>query len=157
MRIGQGIDFHVFAPGRNMILGGVDLELPYGLLGHSDADVLLHALSDAILGALGLGDIGLFFPDTDPAYKNADSGLMLKQVLNMMEANGFKLVNADLTLIGQKPKVAPIREQIIENIKQLTGCQYINLKATTTEGMGAIGREEGLAATAVVLLINGTL
>lgn len=157
MRIGQGIDFHVFAPGRKMILGGVDLELPYGLLGHSDADVLLHALSDAILGALGLGDIGLFFPDTDPAYKNADSGLMLKQVLNMMEANGFKLVNADLTLIGQKPKVAPIREQIIENIKQLTGCQYINLKATTTEGMGAIGREEGLAATAVVLLINGTL
>ena len=157
MRIGQGIDFHVFAPGRNMILGGVDLKLPYGLLGHSDADVLLHALSDAILGALGLGDIGLFFPDTDPAYKNADSGLMLKQVLNMMEANGFKLVNADLTLIVQKPQVAPIREQIIENIKQLTGCQYINLKATTTEGMGAIGREEGLAATAVVLLINGTL
>lgn len=152
MRIGQGIDFHLFASNRPMILGGIDLSLDYGLLGHSDADVLLHALSDAILGALGLGDIGLHFPDTDPKYKDADSKDLLRHVLQLMNEQGYTLINADLTLIGQKPKIVPVREKIIESMKQLTGCQNINLKATTTEKMGAIGREEGLAAMAVVLL-----
>lgn len=140
-----------------MILGGIDLELDYGLLGHSDADVLLHALSDAILGALGLGDIGRHFPDSDPAYRGADSGELLKQVLERMHEQGYRLVNADLTLIGQKPKLAPYRDRIEDNIKRLTGCEAINVKATTTEKMGAIGREEGLAAMAIVLLEHATL
>lgn len=157
MRIGQGIDFHVYQLGRQMILGGIDLELDYGLLGHSDADVLLHALSDAILGALGLGDIGRHFPDSDPAYRGADSGELLKQVLERMHEQGYRLVNADLTLIGQKPKLAPYRDRIEDNIKRLTGCEAINVKATTTEKMGAIGREEGLAAMAIVLLEHATL
>ena len=157
MRIGQGIDFHVFAPGRAMILGGIDLGLDYGLAGHSDADVLLHALSDAILGAIGQGDIGLHFPDSEAAFKDADSARLLHQVLEMMRRQGYELVNADLTLIGQKPKIGPHREAIIKRLQQLTGCWAINLKATTTEKMGAIGREEGLAAMAIVLLSNGTV
>lgn len=157
MRIGQGIDFHRFALGRRMILGGIDLELDYGLEGHSDADVLLHALSDAILGALGLGDIGTHFPDTDPAFKDADSQELLRQVLVMMHELGYTLINADITLIGQKPKLQPYRKQMVDNISRLTSCPAINIKATTTEKMGAIGREEGLAAMAIVLLQHATL
>lgn len=157
MRIGQGIDFHRFEAGRKMIIGGVDLGLDYGLAGHSDADVLLHALSDAILGALGLGDIGLHFPDTDDAFFGADSANLLDQVLRLMTNEGYHMVNADLTIIGQKPKIGPVRDQIINRIQELTGCQAINVKATTTERMGDIGREEGLAAMAVVLLDDGTL
>ena len=155
MRIGQGIDFHRFASGRKMIIGGIDLALDYGLLGHSDADVLLHALSDAILGALGLGDIGLHFPDTDTAFLGADSAVLLQQVLDLMRERGYEIVNADLTIIGQKPKIGPVRDRIVENLKQLTGTEAINLKATTTETMGDIGRGEGLAAMAIVLLNHG--
>lgn len=157
MRIGQGIDFHRFASGRKMIIGGVDLELDYGLLGHSDADVLLHALSDAILGALGLGDIGLHFPDTDAAFLGADSAMLLQRVLDLMRERGYEIVNADLTIIGQKPKIGPVRDRIVESLTQLTGAQTINLKATTTETMGDIGRGEGLAAMAIVLLNHGSV
>lgn len=157
MRIGQGIDYHRYALDRPMILGGVDLELDYGLAGHSDADILLHALCDAILGALGKGDIGWHFPDSDPKYKGIASTRLLEAVLAMMRAEGFHLVNVDLTLVGQKPKLGAYRAQIIQNISQLTGCDHINLKATTTEKMGAIGKEEGLAAYAIVLLEHGTL
>lgn len=157
MRIGQGIDFHRFETGRRMILGGIDLDLDYGLAGHSDADVLLHALSDAILGAIGEGDIGLHYPDTDDAFFGADSAMLLKDVLDKMKLAGFHLVNADLTIIGQKPKIGPVRDKIIHRIQELTACEAINLKATTTEKMGDIGREEGLAAMAIVLLEHGTL
>lgn len=157
IRIGQGIDFHTFETGRPMILGGVDFGLDYGLAGHSDADALLHALSDAILGALGLGDIGEHFPDSDDRYKGADSALLLTTVLGYMHARGFRLVNCDLTIIGEKPKINPMKERMRENLRQLLATEHVNIKATTTEQMGAIGRGEGLCAMAIVLLEDGTL
>lgn len=160
MRIGQGIDFHRFIADQPMKLGGVTIESDVGLLGHSDADVLLHALSDAILGGCGLGDIGLHFPDNDPAYQGADSGLLLKEVLNLIQDSYF-LVNVDLTIIGEKPKIHPYREEIRDHVATLLDIESsrVNVKATTSEGMGALGRAEGLCAMAVVLLEekNGSL
>lgn len=156
IRVGQGIDFHVFSPQRKLVLGGIEIDYPLGLLGHSDADVLLHTLCDGILGALGLGDIGQHFSDKDPAFKDVDSGLLLKEVLSWVDREGYRLQNIDLTLIGEEPKLSPYREEIRKNLAKLCELDLgmINLKATTTEAMGPLGRKEGLGASCVVLLIK---
>ena len=154
MRIGLGHDVHQLVPERKLILGGVVIPFAKGLLGHSDADVLLHAICDALLGAAGLGDIGLHFPDSDPAYKDIDSMRLLRATYGMVLQKGLKLGNLDATIFAQAPKIAPYRVQMIRNIASALGvdADCINLKATTTEGLGAIGRGEGIAATCVVLL-----
>lgn len=154
MKIGHGFDAHRLVAGRKLILGGVDIEYELGLDGHSDADVLAHALTDALLGALGAGDIGRHFPDTDPQYKGIDSLLLLDQVQQLMAERGYRLGNADLTIVCQRPKLAPYLAAMQTN---LAGCckvppAAINIKATTTEKMGYTGRGEGIAAHAVVLL-----
>jgi 2-C-methyl-D-erythritol 2,4-cyclodiphosphate synthase len=156
MRIGQGFDVHRFAEGRPMIIGGVSIPYEKGLLGHSDADVLLHALCDAILGALGRGDIGQHFPDTDNRYKEIDSRQLLAQVWEMARADGFALQNADMTIIAQKPKMAPHTAAMKRTIANILEAEEgrINIKATTSERLGFTGREEGIAAMAVVLLVN---
>lgn len=153
-RIGHGFDVHRFKRGRAFILGGVKLPYPYGLAGHSDADVLLHALMNALLGAMGMGDIGTHFPDTDPRYKGISSQRLLKRVLRMMEQEGFRIVNGDITLLAQKPRLAPYFKEIREKLATLLKVRVsqINLKAATTEGLGWIGVGKGMAATAVVLL-----
>lgn len=153
-RIGQGFDVHQFAEGRPLIIGGITIPNEKGLLGHSDADVLLHTIADACLGAIGAGDIGKHFPDTDPAFKDADSGKLLEHVYRIVKESGYELVNADCTIIAQKPKMAPYIDQMKQRIAELlqgTNDQ-INVKATTTEKLGFTGREEGIAAQAVVLL-----
>lgn len=154
MRIGQGYDVHRLVPGRRLVLGGVEIEHPLGLEGHSDADVLTHALADALLGAAGLGDIGLHFPDTDPAYKDADSLALLARVVELLAENNLRPVNADLTLLVQKPKIAPFREAMRASLARTMGLDpgMVSVKATTTEGLGPVGREEGMAALAVVLI-----
>ncbi|WP_374719342.1 2-C-methyl-D-erythritol 2,4-cyclodiphosphate synthase [Parageobacillus toebii] len=153
-RIGQGFDVHQLVEGRPLIIGGVRIPYEKGLLGHSDADVLLHAVADACLGAIGAGDIGKHFPDTDDRYKDADSALLLKQVWELVKQQGYELVNLDCTIIAQKPKMAPHIEQMKENIANLLEGEpsQVNVKATTTEKLGFTGREEGIAAQAVVLL-----
>jgi 2-C-methyl-D-erythritol 2,4-cyclodiphosphate synthase len=153
-RIGQGFDVHQLVEGRPLIIGGVRIPYEKGLLGHSDADVLLHAVADACLGAIGAGDIGKHFPDTDDRYKDADSALLLKQVWELVKQRGYELVNLDCTIIAQKPKMAPHIEQMKENIANLLEGEpsQVNVKATTTEKLGFTGREEGIAAQAVVLL-----
>ncbi|AEH46166.1 2-C-methyl-D-erythritol 2,4-cyclodiphosphate synthase [Parageobacillus thermoglucosidasius] len=153
-RIGQGFDVHQLVEGRPLIIGGVRIPYEKGLLGHSDADVLLHAVADACLGAIGAGDIGKHFPDTDERYKDADSALLLKQVWELVKRQGYKLVNLDCTVIAQKPKMAPHIEQMKENIAKLLEGEssQVNIKATTTEKLGFTGRGEGIAAQAVVLL-----
>jgi len=155
-RIGQGFDVHRFEEGRKLIIGGVEIPYEKGLLGHSDADVLLHAITDAILGAMALKDIGTHFPDNDPAYKNANSAELLKEVWQMAKEQGYKLVNMDCTVIAQKPKMAPYIDSIRKRISGIVESDEgkINVKATTTEGLGFTGREEGIAAMAVVLLIK---
>lgn len=152
--MGQGIDFHRFAEGRDMILGGVKFDLPYGLLGHSDADVVLHAVADSLLGACALNDIGFHFPDTDSKYKNADSGILLKEVVSKISELGFSILNIDITIIAEKPKINSKREKIVNKIAILLGIQSdkVNVKGTTTEKMGFVGREEGIAAMACVLV-----
>ena len=154
MKIGHGFDAHRLVAGRKLILGGVDIEYERGLDGHSDADVLTHALTDALLGALGAGDIGRHFPDTDPQYKNIDSLLLLAQVQQLMAERGYRLGNADLTVVCQRPKLAPHLAAMQTNLARC--CKVppsaINIKATTTEKMGYTGRGEGIAAHAVVLL-----
>ena len=157
-RIGHGYDVHRFAEGRKLILGGTEVPCDRGLLGHSDADVLLHALMDAILGALGEGDIGRHFPDTDARYLGASSLHLLTQVKKIMDAHGASLGNADMTLILQKPKIAVYTEKMKKNIAFALACDEarINIKATTEEHLGFTGREEGAAAHAVVLLVPGT-
>ena len=152
MRIGQGLDVHAFAPGRRLVIGGVQIPYHKGLAGHSDADVLLHAISDALLGAAGLGDIGRHFPDSDPAYKDADSRKLLREVRKKL--GKFKIVNVDATILAQEPRMAPHVARMIENIAADLGIKpaAINIKATTTEHLGFIGRIEGIAAQAVVLL-----
>jgi 2-C-methyl-D-erythritol 2,4-cyclodiphosphate synthase len=153
-RIGNGFDVHALVPGRRLVLGGVDVPFERGLDGHSDADVLLHAICDAILGAIGAGDIGRHFPDTDPAYKDADSRVLLRQVWRRATIGGFTLGNVDATLIAQAPRLAPYIPQMIDNIVvdlDATNDQ-INVKATTTERLGFAGRGEGIAAMATVLL-----
>ncbi len=154
MRIGSGFDVHAFGPGDHVMLGGVRVPHGKGVVAHSDGDVLLHALCDALLGAAGLGDIGQHFRDTDPKWRGADSTLFVSSVLGMLTARGFAVVNADLTLIAQAPKLAPHREAIRSRIAGLLGLEpaRVNLKATTTEGLGFLGRAEGIAAQAVVLL-----
>ena len=153
-RIGQGVDVHAFAEGRKLILGGVDIPHIKGLAGHSDADVLVHALMDALLGALALGDIGKLFPDSDNAFKDADSLKLLQKVIGLDAFKNVSLVNADITVIAQKPKIAPFTEQMRRNIAAVLECDLsqISIKGTTTEKLGFCGREEGITASAVVLL-----
>lgn len=156
IRIGQGFDVHALASGRRCIIGGVEIPYERGLLGHSDADVLLHAISDAILGALGLGDIGKHFPDTDQAYKDADSMVLLGRVWEMAKERDYALGNLDATIIAQAPKMAPyiplMREKIALTLDSVP--ERINVKATTTERLGFTGRGEGIAAQAVVCLVK---
>jgi len=154
MRIGQGFDVHKFGPGDKIILGGVVIPHSHGLIAHSDGDVLLHAVCDALLGAAGLGDIGQHFPDTDPYYKNADSRALLRMVVAKVRAKGWLVVNSDKTLIAQKPKLMKYLPDMQKNMAEDMGVEMncINIKATTTEGLGFTGREEGVAAQSVVLL-----
>ncbi|EES71427.1 2-C-methyl-D-erythritol 2,4-cyclodiphosphate synthase [Paenibacillus sp. MB22_1] len=158
-RVGQGFDVHQLVEGRPCIIGGVHIPYEKGLLGHSDADVLLHAISDAILGALGLGDIGRHFPDTDPAFKDADSVVLLQRVWDMAIEKGYRIGNLDATIIAQKPKMAPHIPQMVEVIARTLGAEpeLINVKATTTEQLGFAGRGEGIAAQCVVCLVQNVL
>ncbi len=153
-RIGQGYDIHRLVAGRRLVLGGVEIEFDRGLEGHSDADVLLHALGDAILGAAGLGDLGEHFPPGDERWRDADSSDLLRRILRMARERGLAPVNCDLTLIGEEPKLAPYRDRIREHIAGLLEVELdrVGLKATTNERLGALGRSEGLAALAVALL-----
>jgi len=153
-RIGQGFDVHAFAEGRKLILGGVEIAHPVGLMGHSDADVLTHALCDALLGAAALGDIGHLFPDNDASYKGADSLLLLAEVMCQVRAKGFELGNADITVIAQGPKLAPFIDQMRQNLATAmqVNVDCVGVKATTTEKLGFTGRGEGIAAQAVALL-----
>lgn len=154
MRIGHGYDVHKFVQDRKLILGGVEIPCDMGLLGHSDADVLLHAISDALLGAAALGDIGKHFPDTDPRYKGIDSGLLLKNVVELLREKGYRVVNIDSTVIAQRPKIGPYIEQMRYNIAGFTGVDVdcISVKATTEEGLGFTGQCLGMAAHAVCLI-----
>jgi len=154
MRIGHGFDVHAFGEGNRIILGGVKIAHSQGLVAHSDGDVLLHALCDALLGAVALGDIGRHFPDTDPQYAQADSRHLLRPVYRLVQQQGFALVNADMTLMAQQPKMAPHIAAMVAHISSdLTVATHaITVKATTTEKLGFVGRGEGIAAEAVVLL-----
>ena len=154
IRIGQGFDVHQLVEGRQLIIGGVTIPHEKGLLGHSDADVLLHAICDALLGAAALGDIGQHFSDSDPRYKNIDSRVLLRNVYSLLENNHYKLVNLDATIIAQTPKMAPHIPAMIANIAQdlQTSARNINIKAKTAEHLGAIGRKEGIAAEVVCLI-----
>lgn len=154
LRIGHGFDVHRLQRGRRLILGGVMIPYAYGLAGHSDADVLLHALINALLGAMGKGDIGSHFPDTDPRYKGISSERLLKEVLKMMRRDKFRVVNGDITVIAERPRLAPFAEKIRNRLAKLlkVRAERINIKAATTEGLGWIGQGKGMAATAVVLL-----
>ena len=155
MRIGQGFDVHQLVAGRKLIMGGVDIPYEKGLLGHSDADVLLHAICDAILGAAALGDIGKHFADTDAKYKDIDSRLLLREVAGKIKEAGFRVGNVDATIIAQAPKMAPHIPQMIANIAADLGIALnaVNVKATTTEHLGYAGRGEGIGAQAVALLL----
>lgn len=154
MRIGQGYDAHVLAQGRKLVLGGVHIPYEKGLAAHSDGDVLIHALCDALLGAAGLGDIGQHFPDHDAQYRNIDSRVLLRQVVALLHAQHLSISNVDITLVAQAPKLAPYLDAMKTNLHADLNIaqQRINIKATTTEGMGFTGRGEGLAAHAVALL-----
>lgn len=154
MRIGQGFDVHRFAEGRKLILGGVEIDHPQGLAGHSDADVLIHAVIDALLGAAGLGDIGMHFPDTDPSLKDASSMELLKTIANAVNDVGFEISNIDATVIAQEPRITPHKPAMVDNVAFAAGIgpERVNIKATTTEGLGFTGRSEGIMASAVVLL-----
>lgn len=156
MRIGHGYDVHRLVEGRKLIMGGVDIPWEKGLMGHSDADVLLHVVADAILGAIGEGDIGRHFPDTDPAYSGADSLKLLAHVAGLADERGYRLGNLDATIIAQLPKMAPHIEAMRENIARVLNAEIsqVNVKATTEEGLGFSGAGEGIAAHAVVLMIS---
>ncbi|MBM4190514.1 MAG: 2-C-methyl-D-erythritol 2,4-cyclodiphosphate synthase [Betaproteobacteria bacterium] len=153
-RIGHGLDVHAFAKDRDCIIGGVKIDHPVGLLGHSDADVLLHAICDALLGAAGLGDIGRHFPDSDPRYKGIDSRKLLRHVADLLREQGWKTGNVDATIIAQAPKMAPHIPAMCEHIAADLGVEVsaVNVKATTTERLGFTGRGEGIAAEAVCLI-----
>ena len=155
-RVGQGFDVHEFAGNRPLIIGGVTIPYEKGLIGHSDADVLLHTVTDAALGAIGEGDIGRHFPDTDPEFKNADSAKLLAYIWNIVEEKGYKLGNVDCTIIAQAPKMAPYITQMRDRIAELLNAEpsQVNVKATTTEKLGFTGRGEGIAAQATILLIQ---
>lgn len=154
MRIGSGFDVHAFGPGDFIMLGGVRIAHTRGVVAHSDGDVVLHALCDALLGAAGLGDIGQHFSDSDPRWRGADSAGFVASVLAMLRERGCAVANADVTVIAQAPKIAPHREAMRRRIAQLLSVEEarVNVKATTTEGLGFLGRAEGIAAQAVVLL-----
>ena len=154
MRIGQGFDVHTLVAGRRLIIGGVDIPFEKGLAGHSDADVLVHAVCDALLGAAGLGDIGRHFPDTDPRYKDADSRVLLREVAAKVRGAGYSIANLDATLHAEAPKMAPHIPAMIANLSADLGLKSgrVNVKAKTAERLGAIGRGEGIAAEAVALL-----
>lgn len=154
MRIGHGYDVHKLTPGRKLILGGVDVPYHEGLLGHSDADVLTHAVMDALLGAAGLGDIGRHFPDTDPAYAGADSLKLLERVIELLGEAGYAVGNVDATVLAQAPKLAPHIPQMRENLARVMGVDpgRVNVKATTEEGLGFTGAKQGIAAHAVALI-----
>jgi 2-C-methyl-D-erythritol 2,4-cyclodiphosphate synthase len=155
MRIGQGFDVHQLVEGRKLIIGGVDIPYHKGLLGHSDADVLLHAICDALLGAAALGDIGRHFADTDAKFKNIDSRILLREVARLISEQGFHVGNVDATIIAQAPKMSPHIAQMVQNIAADLGVasEAVNVKATTTEQLGYTGRGEGIAAQAVALLL----
>ena len=154
MRIGHGYDVHKLVPGRKLIIGGVEIPHHLGLLGHSDADVAAHALSDALLGAAALGDIGQHFPDNDPAYAGADSLVLLAKVAELLKAEGWRVENVDVTILAQRPKMKPHIPQMRENFARAMGVPVtaVSVKATTEEGLGFTGREEGIAAHAVALI-----
>ena len=154
MRIGQGFDVHAFAEGRRLVLGGVEIPYARGLAGHSDADVLIHALADALLGAAALGDIGMHFPDSDPAYQGADSRVLLREVARKLAAAGWRIVNVDSTVIAQAPRLAPHIPAMIANLAADLGlaASAVSVKATTTERLGFTGRGEGVAAQAIALI-----
>jgi 2-C-methyl-D-erythritol 2,4-cyclodiphosphate synthase len=156
MRIGQGFDVHQLKEGRKLIVGGVDIPHEKGLLGHSDADVLLHAICDALLGAAALGDIGRHFSDTDSRYKNIDSRILLREVARMVANEGFRVGNVDATIIAQAPRMAPHIPRMVANIASDLGVPMnaVNVKATTTEKLGYAGRGEGIAAQAIALLVR---
>ena len=158
-RIGNGFDVHPLVAGRRLVLGGVTLPFDRGLAGHSDADVLLHAICDAVLGAIGEGDLGRHFPDTDAAYKDADSRVLLKSVWQRAVAAGYALGNVDVTVIAEAPRLAPYVAQMAANIAADLGAAtaQVNVKATTSDGLGFIGRGEGIAALATVLLVRRDL
>lgn len=155
MRVGMGYDVHRLTEERKLILGGVEIPWEKGLLGHSDADVLVHAVMDALLGAAALGDIGKHFPDTDPAYKGISSILLLRHVTELLKKNGYAIGNVDATIIAQKPKMAPHILKMRENMAEAMGISIdcFNVKATTEEGLGFTGREDGIAAQAICLLV----
>ena len=154
IRIGHGYDVHAFSENRKCIIGGVEIPYEKGLLGHSDADVLLHAISDSLLGAAALGDIGKHFPDTDPEFKGADSLVLLSKVNELLESKGYKVVNVDATVIAQAPKLAPFILEMRENIAKAlkTDIDFISVKATTEEKLGFTGRKEGISAHSVCLI-----
>jgi len=156
MRIGHGYDVHRLVADRKLIMGGVHIPWELGLLGHSDADVLLHAIADAILGAIGEGDIGKHFPDSDPAYKGADSLKLLAHVMKLAETRGYRLGNLDATIIAQQPKMAPHIPSMRQNIATVLNADMgqVNVKATTEEGLGFSGRGEGISAHAIVLMLT---
>ena len=154
-RVGQGFDVHALVEGRPLIIGGVRIDWPLGLAGHSDADVLLHAITDALLGGAGLGDIGRHFPDTDPAFKGADSRVLLKEAYTRVKASGWQVGNIDATIHAQAPKMSPHISPMVVNIATDLGLEIsqVNVKAKTNEGLGHLGRKEGIAATVVALLL----
>ena len=154
MRIGQGYDVHRLVGNRELVLGGVHIPFEKGLLGHSDADVVTHAVMDALLGAAGLGDIGRHFPDTDPAYRGADSMMLLDKVMELLQSKGYTVNNLDTTIVAQRPKLAPYIPQMAENFARHLGIDgdAVNVKATTEEGLGFTGSGEGIAAWAVCLI-----
>jgi 2-C-methyl-D-erythritol 2,4-cyclodiphosphate synthase len=154
MRVGSGFDVHAFGPGNGVMLGGVHVAWERGVIAHSDGDVLLHALTDALLGAAGLGDIGQHFPDSDPRWRGAASAQFVEHAVKLLADAGWRVVNADLTLLAEAPRINPLRAQIVASVARCLGVtpQQVNLKATTTEKLGFLGRAEGLAAQAVVLI-----
>jgi len=154
MRIGMGYDVHRFTDDRPLMLGGVEIPHDRGLLGHSDADVLVHAVCDALLGAAGMGDIGLHFPDTDERYRNVSSLLLLKRVGKMLSESGFSVINLDATVLAERPKIAPHRPAMERNIARCLNLPeaLVNIKATTTEGLGSIGRGEGIGAMCIAMI-----
>jgi len=154
MRVGHGYDAHRLVSGRPLILGGVEIPHPLGLLGHSDADVLTHAIGDALLGAAGLGDLGRHFPDNDPAFKNIRSLILLERIVALVRERGYRVVNVDATVVAEQPRLAPHVPQMVANLAPILSVapEDVNLKATTTEKMGFTGRREGIAALAVALV-----
>lgn len=158
MRVGSGFDVHAFGPGDHVMLGGVRVAHTHGVLAHSDGDVLLHALTDALLGAAGLGDIGQHFRDSDPRWKGADSARFVQAAVAMLRGRGWRVGNADVTLLAERPKLGPHREAIRARMAELLAVpsEVVNVKATTTEKLGFLGRTEGIAAQAVVLLLDAS-